>query len=136
MRPRNWWEDFPEDNVSRHDFTVKDSGERQQFASGMQRDVTDDKVRYDLAFDGPMFERYAAHMTKGAQKYEARNWMKATGAEEMERFRQSAIRHFVQWLRGDRDEDHAAAVMFNLNGYEYVRETMRPKSSMLSSTIV
>lgn len=102
-------------------FDVKDSGRREQFASGMQRDVTDDKVRYDLVFDGPMIERLAAHLTKGAMKYEARNWMKASGPAEMSRFRESAIRHFVQWMRGDQDEDHAAAVFFNINGYEYVK---------------
>jgi hypothetical protein len=47
--------------------------------------------------------------------------MLATGDEELERFRASAVRHFVQWLQGATDEDHAAAVIFNLNGYEYVR---------------
>lgn len=103
-------------------FEVKDSGEREQFASGMVRDVATDKVRYDLVFDGPMFERLAKHLTKGAQKYEPRNWMRASGSVEQERFKESAIRHFIQWLHGDRDEDHAAAVMFNINGYEYVRE--------------
>ncbi len=106
-------------------YTVKDSGLRQQFESGMQRDVTDGKTRYDLVFDGPMFERYAVHLTKGAQKYNPRNWMKAAGTAELERFRESAVRHFVQWLRGDTDEDHAAAVMFNLTGHEYVKEKLR-----------
>lgn len=103
------------------EFTIKDSGERAQFDSGMQRDTTTGKVRYDLALDGPMFQRYAEHMTKGAVKYDARNWMKANSPEEMERFHQSAIRHFMQWALGDLSEDHAAAVVFNLNGYEYVR---------------
>lgn len=107
------------------DFTVRDSGKREQFASGMQRDVTTDKIDFTLCFDGPMFERLAAHLTKGAQKYDKRNWMKAAGPEEMARFRESAARHFIQWLRGDTDEDHAAAVMFNINGYEYVRS--KPK---------
>ena len=106
------------------EFGIKDSGERKQFASGMQRDVDNDKILYDLAFDGPMFERLAVHLTKGARKYEPRNWMKAESQEEMERFRQSAIRHFIQWLNGHRDEDHAAAVIFNINGYEYVRDRL------------
>ena len=104
-------------------FDVKDSGAREQFAGGMQRD-TGDKTRFDLVFDGPMLARFAEHLTKGARKYEARNWMKAAGDEEMERFRQSAARHFVQWMAGDRTEDHAAAVMFNLNGAEYVKEKL------------
>lgn len=106
-------------------FIVKDSGERKEFASGMKRDVTEGKIDYTLVFDGPMLERLAVHLTKGAKKYDARNWMKAAGEEEMNRFRESAVRHFVQWMRGDTDEDHAAAVMFNINGYEYVRGRLR-----------
>src|ERR1019366_479449 len=90
-------------------FTIKDSGERQHFDSGMQRDTTTDKTDYSLALDGPMFERYAIHLTKGAKKYDKRNWMKAAGEAEYERFRESALRHFLQWFRGETDEDHAAA---------------------------
>jgi hypothetical protein len=104
------------------EFGIKDSGERKQFESGMVRDTEDAKVDYTLALDGPMFERYAAHLTKGAKKYDARNWMKASGEAELERFKRSALRHLLQWFRGDRDEDHAAAVWFNVNGAEYVLE--------------
>lgn len=102
-------------------FQVKDSGQRQQFDSGMVRDVVAGKVDYTLVLDGPMLERWAEHLTKGAEKYAARNWMLAEGEAELERFRQSAFRHFLQWMRGDVDEDHAAAVVFNLNGAEYVK---------------
>jgi len=105
-------------------FTVKDSGERRQFDSGMQRDTNANKIRYDLIFDGPMLERFADHLTKGAVKYEARNWMKAEGEEELARFKESAVRHFFQWIKGENDEDHAAAVYFNINGYEYVKERL------------
>jgi len=99
---------------------IKDSGKRKEFASGMVRDVTEGKIDYTLAFDGPMFERYAKHLTKGAVKYSKRNWMKAKGQEELDRFRESALRHFLQWCRGETDEDHAAAVFFNINRAEYV----------------
>ena len=110
-------------------FEIKDSGQRETFAGGMQRDVTAGKVDYSLVLDGPMFERWAHHMTKGAQKHEARNWMKARGADEAVRFRGSALRHFIQWYRGDQDEDHAAAVFFNINGLEYVDE-VREKTGL------
>lgn len=102
-------------------FIVKDSGKRETFASGMVRDTQEGKLDYTLILDGPMFDRWAEHLTKGAVKYEARNWMKARGEAEYERFRASAIRHLRQWLRGDRDEDHAAAVYFNINGAEYIK---------------
>lgn len=107
------------------DFEVKDSGERQEFSSGMRRDTAENKPRFDLVYDGPMLRRYAEHLRKGALKYDARNWMKANSPEEMERFRQSAAHHFAQWMEGCVDEDHAAAVIFNLNGYEYVKERLR-----------
>lgn len=103
------------------DFVVKDSGERMVFASGMQRDTTAGKADYSLIYDGPMIDRWAEHLTKGALKYDARNWMKARGEAEMSRFRSSAARHFAQWMRSIEDEDHAAAVYFNINGFEYVK---------------
>lgn len=110
---------------SRASWETKDSGERLQFESGMVRDVTTGKTKYHLLFSGPMLERWAGLLTRGAEKYDDDNWMKANGEEELKRFRESAVRHFFQWIRGDTDEDHAAAVFFNLNGAEYVKERMR-----------
>jgi hypothetical protein len=110
------------------EFVVKDSGERIVLSSGMQRDTTEGKTDYSLCLDGPMFDRLAVHLTKGAVKYEKRNWMKASpGDGSLERFKESALRHFLQWYRGDVDEDHAAAVFFNINGAEYVKLQKRAK---------
>ena len=103
-------------------FVTKDSGLRMVFESGMKRDLAEGKTDYSLVYDGPMFDRWAELLTRGAVKYDPRNWMKARGQEEYERFRSSAARHFRQWFRGDIDEDHAAAVYFNINGAEYVKE--------------
>lgn len=103
---------------------IKDSGKRMQFDSGMVRDVTEGKTDFTLIIDGPMFDRWAEHLTAGALKYAARNWMQANGQGELDRFRESALRHMIQWFRGDTDEDHAAAVFFNINGAEYVKERM------------
>jgi hypothetical protein len=117
-----------ESQLSRtNDYKVKDSGERMTFDSGMTRDTAPGKIDYWRVFVGPMFERLAVHVTKGAVKYPdvapgVPNWTLAAGDAESERFRQAAARHFYQWMRGDTDEDHAAAVIFNINGYEYVEE--------------
>lgn len=116
-------------------FTVKDSGARMEFDSGMVRDITEGKVNWALVADGPMLRRYAEHLTKGAVKYNPRNWMKATGEEEYNRFRESAFRHFMQWYYGDEDEDHAAAVFFNINGAEYVKERMRIDGGIIPCSI-
>lgn len=112
------------------DFIIKDSGERREFASGMVRDTDDNKPDIELIFNGPMTDRWAEHLTRGAKKYPdvqpgVPNWMLAEGDAERIRFRKSAVRHFRQWLRGDVDEDHAAAVFFNINGYEYVKAKQR-----------
>lgn len=105
-------------------FETKDTGERQQYASGMKRDITAGKLRWDLV-DMGMLERWAGLMTRGAVKYGENNWTKACTLEEYNRFRESAWRHFMQYMRGDTDEDHAAAVFFNLAGMEYVKGKLK-----------
>jgi hypothetical protein len=95
----------------------------------MVRDTTDGKVDFLNVRFGPMFKRWAAHLTKGRQKYPdptpgVPNWTLAEGIEELHRARQSAARHFEQWLAGERDEDHAAAVFFNINLAEYVHDKL------------
>ncbi len=117
-----------EDMKTLEKFSVKDSGQRIVFDSGMQRDVQTGKVKWHLIESGPMLHRWAIHLTAGAEKYDDDNWLKADGEEEHKRFRASAFRHFMQWYRGERDEDHAAAVYFNINGAEYVRDKIKAKA--------
>ena len=106
-------------------FTTKDSGKRVAFKSGMHRDTTEGKPRYDLIIpldtSEHMLKRWAELMERGQVKYGPRNWEKASSQEELERFRASAFRHFIQWFSGEEDEDHAAAVLFNIQGVEYVK---------------
>ena len=64
-------------------------------------------------------------MARGAKKYGEENWRKAATLAELTRFRSSAIRHLMQYLEGDRSEDHAAAVAFNLAGAEMVEEKLK-----------
>ena len=60
-------------------------------------------------------------MARGAKKYTERNREKARTQEELDRFRESALRHMIQRYTGEKDEDHATGVMFNLMGAEYVK---------------
>ncbi len=108
------------------EFTTKDSGQREQFSTGMVRDVQTDKPRYDLVWK-PGLKRVAELMARGAKKYTANNWMKASTEEELDRFKASANRHFEQWMAGDTDEDHMAGTIFNLFGAEYVKERLKGK---------
>jgi hypothetical protein len=107
-------------------FTTKDSGKREEYDSGMRRDTQEGKPDFSLLLPEMPYEllpitRWAYLMTRGADKYGRRNWQLANTPEELERFRASAARHFMQWLAGEEDEDHMAAVMFNLNAAEYVK---------------
>ena len=109
------------------EFVTKDSGERAEFDSGMRRDTDAGKARFDLLvpeglpYSEQLLTRFAALMGRGAEKYTARNWELANSEEEYARFKASAFRHFMQWYTGERDEDHAAAVLFNLTAAETLR---------------
>lgn len=103
---------------------TKDSGQRQEFSTGMRRDIQTDKPRYDLV-DWPMITRWAELMARGAVKYGEHNWKKASTQEELDRFRASALRHLIQWFNGETEEDHAAAVYFNIAGAEMVKEKLK-----------
>lgn len=106
---------------------LKDSGQRLNFASGMVRDIDDTKPAFDLLiplgipYDKLMITRWAELLRKGAIKYAKRNWELADSDEELDRAKASAFRHFMQWFSGETDEDHAAAVFFNINEVETIR---------------
>lgn len=110
-------------------YKTKDSGKKAVFKSGMNRDTQEGKPRYDLIYL-PMLKRWAELMGRGAEKYGERNWEFAVTPEELERFRASAFRHFVQWFNGEDDEDHAAAVIFNLCGAEKVSDRLAKKKKI------
>ena len=63
------------------------------------------------------------HYESGAVKYGERNWEKGI---ELSSFIDSAIRHFLKVVRGDDDEPHDRAVLWNLAG-AYWTVTHRPE---------
>jgi hypothetical protein len=111
-------------------FVVKDSGVREQYANGFVRDTEDGKYDYArvLRIEGlhlipiEALERWGAHMVKGAEKYGEDNWRQARGLVAIGRFIRSLCRHTVQFIRKNRDEDHAAAVCFNVWAAELTPE--------------
>ncbi len=109
-------------------FVTKTGNDIQTFSTGMVRDTQAGKVRYDLL---PIFmlRRWAELLTRGAAHYGDNNWTKASTNEEYERFKASAWRHFMQLMNGERDEDHAAAVIFNITGMELVHDKLNSKVS-------
>ena len=112
-------------------FITKDSGKRKEYNSGMRRDLQEGKPRFDLIFplsqkyNETLLYRWAMLMERGMSKYGYRNWEKANSKEELNRFKQSSMRHFMQWFSDEKDEDHVAAILFNLNAYEWLKEKLK-----------
>lgn len=109
-------------------FITKDSGVREEYDSGMVRDTQDGKPDYTL-IDRAFLKRWAELMTRGAEKYGRENWRNANSQAELDRFKSSANRHLIQWLDGETDEDHAAAVAFNLAAAEYTKNQLPTDST-------
>jgi hypothetical protein len=53
----------------------------------------------------------AKHFEEGAKKYGENNWQKGI---PVKCYIDSAVRHYLKWLRGDKDESHDRAFMWNL----------------------
>lgn len=113
------------------DFETKDSGQHAEYASGMRRDTQEGKPRFALMvtklqpYEDQMLTRYAKLLARGAEKYDDRNWEEGNSDEELERAKDSLLRHTMQLIAGERDEDHAAAVWFNTQAIEYFRWRLR-----------
>ena len=89
---------------------IKDSGTRSEFSTGAVRDGESGKGRFDL-LPCHALTRLAQHFENGARKYADRNWEKGIPTH---RYLDSAMRHLLKYLDGQRDEDHAAAAAWNV----------------------
>lgn len=57
------------------------------------------------------FLEVAKHFEEGAKKYGENNWQKGL---PVHCYIDSAVRHYLKWLRGDKDEPHDRAFVWNL----------------------
>lgn len=91
---------------------LKQTGEPQRFEGGAQRDNSENKPRPDLIC--PYFRmRFGRQLAKGAKYYGERNW---EAGMPQSRFLESLHRHLAAYEKGETDEDHLAALAFNLQG--------------------
>lgn len=58
-----------------------------------------------------MLLEVAKHFEEGAKKYGENNWQKGI---PVHCYIDSAVRHYLKWLRGDKDEPHDRAFVWNL----------------------
>ena len=88
---------------------LKTSGKTEEFSSGSIRDSAAGKPPLELIpFD--LLERVAVWYGLGGQKYGNNNWRKGQKSSHV---LGSLLRHLSKYIRGEKDEDHLAAVIWN-----------------------
>lgn len=100
---------------------LPDSGSRTVYPTGAQRDNGEGKGMPELISPFAIL-RLGKHMELGAAKYSARNWEKGM---PLGRYIGAILRHTMQILIGDKLEDHAAAVMFNIMAFIHTQEMVK-----------
>lgn len=100
---------------------IKDSGKRQKFSTGSQRDTREGKGRFDL-LPAKAIKLLAQHFEKGGKKYKARNWELG---QELSRYMDSALRHTFAVLDNQTDEPHAESAVWNLMCFLETRERIQ-----------
>lgn len=100
------------------DYQLKQTGEKETFATGAQRDSQKGKPRYDL-IPALSLRRVADLYTKGAEHYGDWNWAQGM---PFTRFLSSLYRHLQQFMLEEDDEDHLAAIVFNAMAIMYFQE--------------
>ena len=103
------------------DYTIKDSGERTDFGTGAVRDMHEGKGDM-ISVPWESVLRASVHYEKGAKKYGRLNYKKGIPISS---FMDSLIRHAAKYMCGEDDEDHLAAIFFNVCGAMY-DEQYRP----------
>lgn len=103
------------------EYELKQSGNKQEFSTGAQRDGAQGKPRLELI--SPVFlDRLGVLLAKGADHYGERNWEKGM---PLSRLLSSALRHLNQTLDGDEEEDHPIQCVFNLMAYVHTLHRIR-----------
>ena len=74
--------------------------------------------------DETMLLEVSKHFEEGAKKYGENNWQK--GIPESS-YIDSAVRHYLKWLRGDNDERHDRAFVWNIMCLIWTREHITDK---------
>jgi hypothetical protein len=119
----------PEDD---EEYVTRDSGEKAVHSDGVQRDTQNGKTLFTLLFPKgvPMAQqlmvRVAKLYTRGAEKYGDRNWENSRSADTLAHHEDALWRHFMNFYFGIQDgEDHAAAIVWNINAVELNRRNLQ-----------
>jgi hypothetical protein len=113
-------------------YVTKDSGEKAVHSDGVQRDTQVGKTKFTLMFPRgvPMreqlFTRVAELYTRGGEKYGDRNWENSCAPDTLDHHLEALWRHFMSFFfEENTEEDHAAAIIWNINAVELTRRNIR-----------
>lgn len=102
-----------------------------KFKSGAIRDSQKGKVDFTETISWTAFNRYARYMTSKKEKYGAGNFKKGIDTWS---YVQSALRHIDKYMRNtyengtdELDQDHLAAIVFNVFGIMHNEEQKKLK---------
>jgi hypothetical protein len=121
-------------------YVTKDSGEKAVHSDGVQRDTQVGKTKFTLMFPRgvPMreqlFTRVAELYTRGGEKYGDRNWENSCAPDTLDHHLEALWRHFMSFFfEENQEEDHAAAIMWNVNAVELTRRNIREQQPIAAS---
>ena len=100
-----------------------------EFNTGAKRDTSEGKGNPSL-ISPVLIHRLGVLLQKGAEHYGADNWAKGM---PYCRTADSMIRHMYQWLAGDKEEDHLAAVCFGAMCLMHYEEAARDEDGVSDS---
>jgi hypothetical protein len=113
-------------------YETKDSGKRFEAEDGMVRDTSEGKPQFtllfpkDVPYEDQLMTRVADLYHRGGVKYGPRNWEKSSTEESLAKHEDCLMRHVIKFLLGVEDgEDHAAAVVWNVNAVDLTRRKIR-----------
>ena len=87
-----------------------ETGEFLPLQYALEKFLLDDKPFGDANWS-TLFLEVSMHFEEGAKKYGERNWEKGLPTRC---YVNSAVRHYLKWLRGDNDEPHDRAFCWNI----------------------
>lgn len=109
------------------EFQTKATEEKATFTTGSVRGSNKGRGRFDLISFAAL-ESLAQLLERGAELYGENNWRKG---QPLSRYLNSAARHLYQLIDSRFDEDHAAAVLFNIMAYIHTRKAIMAVPSQL-----
>ena len=92
--------------------------------SGFTRNDSENRPRYDL-IPTWVLERLGNLYADGANKFGEHNWELANADEDYNSFKASMMRHMIQYVNSEENEDHFARIIFNLVGCEHVKRQQK-----------